>query len=112
MTRICRHDGCTRPAPKNARQCDSCRQRRYRERRPWESAWSLADETDVELIVESPRPVDGLTRLERFLVARGLTERDIPAEEIARVVGVSKRTVHRWRTSPPASAQLAQGAAA
>lgn len=103
MNRICRHDGCTRPAPKNARQCGACRQRNHRER----PAWSTANETDIELIVSAPRPVDGLTRLERFLVARGLTERDMTAAEIARVCGVSKRTVHRWRNQPPARAQLA-----
>lgn len=110
MNRQCRHDGCTRPAPKNARQCDSCRQRIYRARHPRESAWSIADETDVQLIVEQPRPVDGLTRLERVLVARGI-DRRLPAAEIARVVGVSTRTVYRWRTELPASA-LREGAAA
>ena len=103
MTRICRHDGCTRPAPKNARQCGACRARRHRER----PAWKSADLTDVQLIVSTPRPVDGLTSLERFLIARGLTERDMTAEQIAEVCGVSKRTIHRWRNSPPARARIA-----
>lgn len=107
MTRLCRHGGCTNQTPPQSRQCNSCRHRAYRARHPRESAWAPADETDVQLIVEVPRPVEGLTRLERVLIARGLTERDMTAEEIARVVGVSKRTVHRWRTRPPASAQLA-----
>ncbi|HEY9370409.1 helix-turn-helix domain-containing protein [Streptomyces sp.] len=60
--------------------------------------WQTADEYDVELIVREARPVEGLTRLERVLVARGLTERAVPGEEIARIVGVTPRTVWRWRS--------------
>jgi hypothetical protein len=60
--------------------------------------WKTADEYDVELIVREARPVEGLTRLERVMVARGLTERDTPAEEIARIVGVTPRCVYRWRS--------------
>jgi len=32
------------------------------------------------------------------MVARGLTAREVPAEEIARIVGVQPRTVYRWRS--------------
>ena len=110
MNRQCRHDGCTRPAAPQRRQCEPCRWQQYAARHPKESAWSEADPTDVRLIVEAPRPVDGLTRLERVLIARGI-DRRLPAAEIARVVGVSKRTVYRWRTELPASA-LRDGAAA
>jgi hypothetical protein len=60
--------------------------------------WTDADEYDVDLIVRDPRPVDGLTRLECLLVARGLTQRAVPAEEIARIVGVTPRSVYRWRS--------------
>ncbi|GAA1887728.1 hypothetical protein GCM10009837_06880 [Streptomyces durmitorensis] len=60
--------------------------------------WKTADEYDVELIVREKRPVEGLTRLERVMVARGLTERRVPAGEIARIVGVTPRTVWRWRS--------------
>lgn len=103
MNRICRHDGCTRECPPRQRQCGACRARRHRER----PAWKSADLADVALIVESPRPVAGLTRLERLLIARGLNGRDMTAEQIAAVIGVSPRTVYRWRTRPPARAQLA-----
>ena len=60
-------------------------------------SWSVADEYDVELVVREVRAVEGLTRLEKVMVARGLTARAVPAEEIARVVGVDPRTVYRWR---------------
>lgn len=103
MNRICRHDGCTRECPPRQRQCGACRARRHRER----PAWKSADLDDVQLIVSAPRSVEGLTRLERFLIARGLTERDVTAAQIAEVCGVSKRTVYRWRNQPPARAQLA-----
>ncbi|MEU5900629.1 helix-turn-helix domain-containing protein [Streptomyces venezuelae] len=60
--------------------------------------WTEADEFDVEIIVREKRAAEGLTRLERVLVARGLTERQVPGDEIARIVGVSPRTVWRWRS--------------
>ncbi|MFI8872418.1 helix-turn-helix domain-containing protein [Streptomyces sp. NPDC055243] len=63
----------------------------------WRS-WKTADEYDVELIVREMRPAGDLTRLERVLVARGLTERRVPAVEIARIVGVTPRSVYRWRS--------------
>lgn len=107
MSRECRHDGCTNPAAPHVLQCNSCRHKAYRARHPRESAWAAADPTDVALIVEVPRPVEGLTRLERVLVARGLTKRDMTAQQIAAVCGVTPRTVYRWRTRPPASARIA-----
>ena len=106
MTRPCR-EGCNRPAAPGRRQCHTCRSRQHLARHPRPRAWGEADETDVALIVESPRPVEGLTRLERVLIARGLSAKDVPAAEIARIVGASKRTVHRWRTTPPAAAKAA-----
>ena len=61
-------------------------------------SWSIADDTDVALIVEQARPAPGLTRLEKVMVARGLTRRDVPAGEIARILAVTPRTVYRWRS--------------
>ena len=94
MNRPCRF-GCGRPARPSRHVCNPCRNRQWRERNPRESTWQDADETDVELIVSDPRPVEGLTRLERVMVARGLYGR-LPGDEIARVVGVTPRTVWRW----------------
>ena len=97
MSRTCHNDGCNNRARTSRRACDPCRGRQWR---AWarSAPWSEADEFDVESIVRDPRPVEGLSRLERVLVARGLTERKIPAEEIARVVGVTPRCVYRWRS--------------
>lgn len=110
MNRQCCEPGCGKAAEQYRPVCRGCRERQHLARNPQPRAWGPADETDVALIVEQPRPVDGLTRLERVLVARGI-DRRLPAAEIARVVGVSTRTVYRWRTELPASA-LREGAAA
>lgn len=97
MNRICHLDDCANPARPGRRVCDPCRGRQWRDRyRP--SVWGDADDHDVELVVTEARPVEGLTRLEKVMVARGLTERDVPAEEIARIVGVTPRSVYRWRS--------------
>lgn len=103
MTRICRIDGCTNPARPNGdrgvrRICLKHTKRIAAHGDPHFTEWTVADEYDVELIVREARPVEGLTRLERVMVARGLTERAMPAEEIARIVGVTPRSVYRWRS--------------
>jgi hypothetical protein len=97
MTRTCRIDDCTNTARPSRRLCYMHRTRIARHGDPDFTEWTVADEYDVELIVEQARPVEGLTRLERVMVARGLTTRGLPAEEIARIVGVDPRTVYRWR---------------
>ncbi|WP_420032294.1 hypothetical protein ACN2WE_05375 [Streptomyces sp. cg28] len=98
MNRICRNETCNNSARPGRHVCDPCRGRKWRAWARESGAWSDADEYDVELIVRDARPVEGLTRLERVLVARGLTEREVPAEEIARIVGVTPRSVYRWRS--------------
>jgi hypothetical protein len=97
MSRPCRNDDCTNEARPGRHVCDPCRGRQWRD---WAraSSWTDADEHDVESIVREARPVDGLSRLERVMVARGLTERRVPAPEIARIVGVTPRCVYRWRS--------------
>lgn len=57
--------------------------------------WREADDYDVELIIRERRAAGDLTRLERVMVARGLHGR-LPGTEIARIVGVTPRTVWRW----------------
>ncbi|MFI1928307.1 helix-turn-helix domain-containing protein [Streptomyces sp. NPDC020377] len=98
MTRICRLDDCAKSARPGRRICHMHLTRMARHQDPDFTHWTVADEYDVELIVRDPRPVEGLTRLERVMVARGLSERDVPAEEIARIVGATPRTVYRWRS--------------
>ncbi|MEU1497338.1 hypothetical protein [Streptomyces sp. NPDC005732] len=98
MIRICNIDNCASPARTGRRICQKHRKRLAAHGDADFLQWSVADDTDVDLIVRDPRPVEGLTRLERVMVARGLTARDVPAEEIARIVGVTPRSVYRWRS--------------
>lgn len=98
MSRQCSLDECTNTARPGRRICQMHRQRIWRHGDPEFTQWGVADEYDVELIVRDARPVDGLTRRERVMVARGLTERGTPADEIARIVGVTSRCVYRWRS--------------
>lgn len=99
MSRLCRIDGCTTPAAKQRSLCYRHHHRIRRHGDPDFTTWTVADPDEVELLVRHPRPVHGLTRLERRLVARGLTERRMPAEEIARLLHVEPRTVYRWRAA-------------
>lgn len=98
MSRPCCFDECATPARAGRRMCDKHRTRIRVHGNPDFTEWTVADDYDVELIVGDPRSAGGLTRLERIKVARGLTERDVPAEEIARIVGVTPRSVYRWRS--------------
>ncbi|WP_405461541.1 hypothetical protein OG786_29140 [Streptomyces sp. NBC_00101] len=98
MSRLCRIDDCDRPARPQRTLCVRCRERQRRSGDPTVTQWGTADEFDVRIIVEEKRPAEALTRLERVLVARGLTDRQVPASEVARIVGVDKRTVERWRS--------------
>ncbi|GAA3852027.1 hypothetical protein GCM10023084_02780 [Streptomyces lacrimifluminis] len=98
MTRPCRIDGCPDAARAGRSRCNKHQVRVTRHRDPHFTEWGVADEYGVESIVREQRPVEGLTRLERVMVARGLTARDVPAGEIARILGVHPRSVYRWRS--------------
>ena len=95
--RHCRITGCTKNAAPRHRTCYMHKLRISRHKDPHYTEWTVADETDVALIIEQQRPAHGLTRLERVLVAKGLTEHGLPASEIARILSVTERTVYRWR---------------
>lgn len=112
MNRTCTVDECGTATIRGRALCNRHQMRVRRHGDPHTTRWTIADETDVALIVECPRPVEGLTPLERVLIARGLTGkrpdgRPMTAEQIAEVVGVSPRTVYRWRRAEPASARRA-----
>lgn len=98
MTTECRIEGCHRPRLRHRTICQTHVSRLRRHQDPDFLQWSTADDYDVDLIVRERRPAEGLTRLERVMVARGLTERDVPAREVARIVGVTTRSVERWRS--------------
>ncbi|MFG2676982.1 hypothetical protein [Streptomyces sp. NPDC048445] len=96
-TATCRIKDCGRPRAHYRTICQTHRQRIRKWGDPHFTQWGTADMQDVELIARDRRPAEGLTRLERVLVARGLTARQVPAHEVARIVGVEQRTVERWR---------------
>lgn len=95
--RRCRITDCTTPARPGRRICHKHRTRIALHGDPHFTTWSVADERDVAAIIREARPTQGLTRLERVLVAQGLTEHGLPAAEIARILGVHPRSVYRWR---------------
>lgn len=94
----CRIEDCGRPRAHHSTLCHTHRTRIRRWGDPHFTQWGTADMQDVDLIVSERRPAEGLTRLERVLIARGLAEREVPAREVARIVGVDQRTVERWRS--------------
>lgn len=98
MTGHCRITDCTRAPRTGCRYCHGHLRRRRLYGNFDFTQWGTADDHDVAAIIREQRPAQGLTRLERVKVARGLTERDVPAEEIARIVGVHPRSVYRWRS--------------
>lgn len=95
--RLCSIDDCTNPARTQRRICEMHRMRLRRHDDPDFTTWTVADDMDVKLLIEQQRVPDGATRLERQLIAVGLSERGLSAERVAEVVAVAPRTVHRWR---------------
>lgn len=97
MNRHCHVPDCPRTPRRRCRYCHA----HLRARRLYGSLhatqWTAADEHDVETVVRDARPTPRLTPRERVMVARALTEKGLPAGEIARIVGVHRRTVYRWR---------------
>lgn len=100
--RHCRIDGCPTPAAKRRNVCYRHQNRIRRYGDPHFHTWRVADDHDVQTVIQQQRPTEGLTRLERVLVAQGLTQLGLPADEIARILAVTPRTVYRWRTRTPA----------
>jgi hypothetical protein len=100
--RHCHINDCTNEARSGRRVCGLHRQRIWRHGDPHFTEWGVADDYDVAAIIREQRPAPGLTRLERVKVAHGLTGLGLPAEEIARILAVTPRTVYRWRARTPA----------
>ncbi|NUS22714.1 MAG: helix-turn-helix domain-containing protein [Streptomyces sp.] len=98
MHRHCRITHCTTNAIPGRRLCSKHKQRIALHGDPHFHTWTVADDHDVATIIAEQRPADGLTRLERVKVARGLDEHGLPASEIARILTVTPRTVYRWRS--------------
>ncbi|MGW7330439.1 helix-turn-helix domain-containing protein [Streptomyces sp. NPDC054840] len=92
----CRIDDCHDRAARQS-MCWRHFNRLRRNGDPMFTTWTVADETDVEIATRRRALPDGATRLERRLIAQKLTERGDSAAEIARITGVTPRTVTRWR---------------
>lgn len=99
MPRPCRIDDCTNQALRHRTICSTHRERIRTWGDPDFTQWTVADPTDVELLVEQCRVPEGATRLERRLIGVGLSARGLSAERVAEVVGVDPRTIHRWRAA-------------
>jgi hypothetical protein len=97
VTSRCRITDCPRPPRTGCRYCHGHLRRRRLYGNFDFTQWGTADDHDVAAIIREQRPAQGLTRLERVKVARGLTQHGLPADEIARILAVTPRTVYRWR---------------
>jgi transposase-like protein len=56
---------------------------------------------DVLAVVDDRLPDWGLTRTERLTAAHELKNRGVHPAETARLLGVTERTVYRWRAQKP-----------
>ncbi|MGW6741708.1 helix-turn-helix domain-containing protein [Streptomyces sp. NPDC055025] len=97
MNRDCEIPQCPSLARPNRRTCATHRARVHRDAIPAEPV-PLVDLEEVAFVVYERLSAAGMPRPEQRLVVVELTERSVPALEIARLVGVSERTVHRWRS--------------
>ncbi|MGY5127349.1 helix-turn-helix domain-containing protein [Streptomyces nigrescens] len=95
--RECSIDDCTTTAAPRRTVCHKHRTRLNRYGDPDFTQWTVADDLDVQLLIEQQRVPSGATRLERRLIALGLSDRGMSAARVAEVVAVDPRTVHRWR---------------
>ncbi len=99
MPRPCRINECPRNAAPRKTLCHTHRGRIRHHGNPHFTQWTVADDHDIQTVVREQRPTPGLTRLERVKAGQALTAHGLPAHEIARILGVTPRTVYRWRSS-------------
>lgn len=97
LTRHCRIMDCPRTAAPHRTLCYTHKSRRERHgtygvppREP--------DQITVDSVVTARRALPGITLIERRAAGLKFTDLGLPAEEIARILGVTPRTVVRWRT--------------
>ncbi|MCI3271423.1 helix-turn-helix domain-containing protein [Streptomyces cylindrosporus] len=60
---------------------------------------STTDADDIRAVVHDRLPDTGLSRTARRTATRQLTAAGAPADEIARLIGVTERTVYRYRAA-------------
>ncbi|MGW5582836.1 helix-turn-helix domain-containing protein [Streptomyces sp. NPDC003857] len=71
---------------------------------PAEKFEEFVDEIEVDFVVRERTSAAGLERGEQKLVAARLADRQVTKTEIARLTGVSTRTVRRWIAEERAAA--------
>lgn len=98
MNRPCEIDNCGFFARPNRRTCTTHRHI------PAEKFEAFVDEIEVDFVVRERLSAAGLERGEQILVAARLADERVPDTEIARLAGVSTRTVRRWIAEDRAAA--------
>jgi DNA-directed RNA polymerase specialized sigma24 family protein len=99
-TRGCRIPECPRGAAHHKTLCHAHRIRQWRHGDPTlTAATTPLDDIALDAAVRNRQAPTGLTLRERRATAILLTDRGLPASEIARILSVSPRTVHRWRAA-------------
>lgn len=105
-SRTCRIDGCTRTPPPHKNRCSTCAHRIRLYDDPTIAAYPL-DPITIDTAVRDRRAPAGMRLRERRAAGLTLTDHGLPASEIARIFGVSPRTVTRWRARRKADMQQA-----
>ncbi|MFE6488340.1 hypothetical protein ACFVGN_36160, partial [Streptomyces sp. NPDC057757] len=85
-----------------ARHLERTGRNRYTTTHPPRPAHTELDEGAVQRVVTGLRPLPPLSRTEARIACWRLTARRCSASEIAARIGVSRRTVNRWRAEDEA----------
>ena len=102
MTRRCRIDGCTRNAAPRRRICWTHKNRLYRYRDPDSQLRHITHPDTIPPVVDHRLPDHGLTFPDRRTAAALLADRGVHPAEIAELIGVTERTVYRWKAATAA----------
>jgi hypothetical protein len=103
VSRPCRIDACPNNAAPRRRICWTHKNRLYRNHDPHLQLRHLTDPDTIPPVVEDRLPDHGLTFTDRRTAAAQLVEAGVHASEIAQLIGVSERTVYRWKAERPAA---------
>jgi hypothetical protein len=104
MTRPCRIPDCTRNAAPRRHICWTHKNRLYRGQSPEFQLRHITHPEDIPPVVEDRLPDHGLTHTDRRTAARQLTAAGVHPREIASLLGVTERTVWRWKAADRAAA--------
>ena len=99
QSRTCRIDNCTRTAAPRRLICFTHKNRLYRRQDPHLKLRTATHPDTIPPVVEDRLPDWGLTRTDRLTAARLLAAQNVHPSEIADLIGVTERTVYRWRAA-------------